>query len=241
MSRRPKYDLIESSHDDIVKATCKIATHNTLRYELSDGSVCYQLHDTVVVQIFSDGKFKLDSGGWRTVTTKARMNEFMPSAFNLHQERGVWYLMRGYWNDPDRERVSYYDGMVVDPSQPLVEEGAGAEEAQRVKGLIKKIGAYCRALRKHIEKNGVPMPNNGDCWFCMMQDVETGKSLGESSGDKDHLISHLDEKYIHGSLIWRALISRRPEQGAATIMQMGFVDIIVGEVRNYFKRQLGIA
>ena len=133
------------------------------------------------------------------------------------------------------------DGMVVDPSQPLVEEGAGAEEAQRVKGLIKKIGAYCRALRKHIEKNGVPMPNNGDCWFCMMQDVETGKSLGESSGDKDHLISHLDEKYIHGSLIWRALISRRPEQGAATIMQMGFVDIIVGEVRNYFKRQLGIA
>lgn len=42
---------------------------------------CYgiQLHATVVVYILPSGNYKLNSGGWTTVTTQSRLNQFSPA------------------------------------------------------------------------------------------------------------------------------------------------------------------
>lgn len=69
-----------------------------------------QLHDTCVVIIHADGMYTLHSGGWRTVTTKARINEFSPAI--VYQKDFVWYLM--YWDNGERESIEFYEGIRVD-------------------------------------------------------------------------------------------------------------------------------
>jgi hypothetical protein len=53
-------------------------------------SIGILLHQTYVVTYHRDGRIILNSGGWRTVTTKARINEFSPAS--VHQKDFAWYL-----------------------------------------------------------------------------------------------------------------------------------------------------
>jgi len=79
------------------------------------------------------------------------------------------------------------------------------------------------------------MPNNGDCWHCLFRDKQ-GKTMGELSSS-DHLLQHLKEGYIHGSLIINALKSvgyRLPE---VILDNRGSV---IQAVRRYFYKSLGI-
>ena len=58
------------------------------------GAVRVQYHDTVVARRAPDGLVTLDTGGWRTVTTRLRMNqfanEFCGGRFHVHQHKGAW-------------------------------------------------------------------------------------------------------------------------------------------------------
>ena len=40
------------------------------------GALCCVYHNTCVAKRMANGTIKLNSGGWRTVTTKLRMNQF---------------------------------------------------------------------------------------------------------------------------------------------------------------------
>lgn len=88
------------------KAQKKIGNNTTLRRV--DGyrfAIC--LHSTDVVEICMDGNYILNSGGWRTVTTKSRINQYSP--IGVCQKKGVWYI-----NDQP-----FRDGMRIDPSGKL--------------------------------------------------------------------------------------------------------------------------
>lgn len=61
-----------------------------------------RLHNTIVVTIHPDNTYTLNSGGWRTVTTKARINEYCP--VRVYQNKQNWYAGHG---EP------FYDGMTV--------------------------------------------------------------------------------------------------------------------------------
>lgn len=62
--------------------------------QVQDGSTRVTYHQTTVVQ-FSADLIVLNSGGWRTATTKSRMNQ-ASNQFNLgyhvYQEKKVWYV-----------------------------------------------------------------------------------------------------------------------------------------------------
>jgi hypothetical protein len=66
-----------------------------------------QYHATKVVQ-WDDRKIILNSNGWQTYTTKARMNQtsnqFM-LGFSIYQENFKWYVLH------KGKTVPYYDGM----------------------------------------------------------------------------------------------------------------------------------
>jgi hypothetical protein len=53
------------------RTTRKVA--NNTRLVADDGAVAVRLHRTDVVVFFSDGRMLIDTGGWDTVTTRARM------------------------------------------------------------------------------------------------------------------------------------------------------------------------
>jgi hypothetical protein len=76
--------------------------NNTYAYIQADGSVAIELHGTNVVVIYPDNSVMLNSGGWRTHTTKKRINQYSP--VKIYQEKYQWYLNDG---------TEFQDRMVV--------------------------------------------------------------------------------------------------------------------------------
>lgn len=50
-------------------------------------------HNTVVVEIHINGKYVLRSGGWKTVTTKKRINTYSP--VKVYQKNFEWFTADG--------------------------------------------------------------------------------------------------------------------------------------------------
>lgn len=77
----------------------KLANNTTLVAISEGGSLAYavKLHATNVVIIYPDDSVRLFSGGWRTVTTKQRINSFSP--IGIYQVNRTWRI------NPDTEFV----------------------------------------------------------------------------------------------------------------------------------------
>lgn len=59
-----------------------------------DSATAVVYHGTYVV-VFTDKQVSLNSGGWRTVTTKARMNlasDEFNLGFSVYQRKGKWFV-----------------------------------------------------------------------------------------------------------------------------------------------------
>jgi hypothetical protein len=67
--------------------------NNTYAYIEHDGSVSIALHGTVVVRIYPNGLYKLNSGGYHTSTTKKRINQYSP--VKVYQKNFEWFLSDG--------------------------------------------------------------------------------------------------------------------------------------------------
>lgn len=73
-------------------------------------------HGTCVVRAHPDGSVVLNTGGYYTATTKARINEYSPAS--VFQDKGVWYVTGraadGGCDHSKAARVKFYDGIRVD-------------------------------------------------------------------------------------------------------------------------------
>jgi hypothetical protein len=79
--------------------------NNTYAEILHDGTVAIKLHNTYVVKINPNGTYTLNSGGWQTVTTKDRINQYSPRY--VFQKNYEWFVKI---ND---KIYPFMDGMVV--------------------------------------------------------------------------------------------------------------------------------
>ena len=82
--------------------------NNTYLVDL-ENRIVIRLHNTNVVTFYEDGRTLLNSGGWKTVTTKDRMNKYLPVPWKVFQEKFEWYL----WNWKTKEKREYQDNMFV--------------------------------------------------------------------------------------------------------------------------------
>ena len=60
-----------------------------------DGILRVTYHGTDVVTVGPNGSVGLSTGGWRTVTTKARMNQASNQfdlGYTVYQEKGDWFV-----------------------------------------------------------------------------------------------------------------------------------------------------
>ncbi len=68
----------------------------TARTQLTvNGTRHYVYHSTAVVIVNPDNSIRLDSGGWRTVTTLRAMNQASAQddlGFRVFQRRGGWFV-----------------------------------------------------------------------------------------------------------------------------------------------------
>ncbi len=73
----------------------KIGTVATTVARDEDGILRVTYHGTPVVTVHPNGKIVLDTGGWRSVTTKTRMNQAshqLNLGFTVYQRDFDWYV-----------------------------------------------------------------------------------------------------------------------------------------------------
>lgn len=217
-------------------ATQKKIANNTVARKTEDGSIAICLHNTDIITFRPDGRVTVNTSGFRTKTTKARINSFLPSPFpRLYQAKGVWH-----WTGAG----VYADGDTFGPRGALLTKAGKNDEAKRIADLTKRINKYAALCAKSLP---LPMPSGGDDWFSAFR-TEDGKTLGEATNNTSHLESNMEENYVVPSLVLRALEATNAGDlvKAATFGKCpGFVETarhyVKTSVRRYMKARFGLA
>lgn len=200
---------------------------NNTRVHKVGNNFAVKLHDTDVVTYFPDGTVELNSGGWRTMTTKARINAYLgDEKLRVWSDRGRWYVYAFVesaelvhvsdehpdWDYHPIEHVKlglFFDGIRIKDGKILnpMPEAKSARQIQREARIGKAIDKYVTAYMAALAK-GMPVPGSGDCWGCYFRTGNTSGPVpdGMFSG---HLESHLKERYYVPSLILVALIDKK--------------------------------
>lgn len=85
----------------------QLSSHKTAIYKNPRG-IAIVYHETAIVE-FNDNRIKLNSGGWRTVTTKRKMNQTANQfglGYEVKQKGGNWFVTL-----PTGETVPFHDGI----------------------------------------------------------------------------------------------------------------------------------
>lgn len=91
-------------------------------------------------------------------------------------------------------------------------QSGGAFEIVRHAGKQPEPDPASKFAKRFVDalyRGKVGLPGNGDCWYCLMHDIKTGKPVG----GKEHIESHIEENYFVPSLLVYAL------QSAGTVVQ----------------------
>lgn len=222
-------------HTTVITGKPKTVARSTFQYTRQDGAKVTRLHFTDIIFEYPDGSFMVTTGGWKTITTKDRLNNHMPRGWNIYSQKGVWFVTR------NGERVPFFDGMILPHDFKPHEGDAKAREQYALK---KKIDSFVNRTAKNGQP--LPVPSSGDCWFCSMFFKETGSKF-QANGkppheDTDHLLSHVEEGYMHGSLIVNAMrYAGYADVGISLHLQFADHGTIRRAVKRYLYRKLGLA
>lgn len=180
--------------------------NNTYLQKRPDGSIAVRLHATDVVTYKQDGAVVFNSGGWQTPTTKDRINNFSP--VSIYQDKGIWYVQNGSGNWD--KSIVYADGLTY-------KDGKFTGQGEDQTGLRKKVQKFAAEYIRKLAAGEIPAPGSGDCWGCLMKATDGTRPMG----GRDHMLSHIEEKYYVPSMIVRAFETF----GAAPVQQWGLAEI----------------
>ena len=221
--RQTKKEMLQGIEDKVQSS--RIIGNNTLGIFYKDGTEAIRFHSTDVLSA-KGGVVTLNSGGWKTTTTKDRINGFLRHfdvPLYIQQRNHQWFIGEGV----------FYDGMQFrndEQISPIMKDNADGRSK-----MLKRIRKYC-AL---ITKDNLPFPDSGDCWYCLMKTDKDKKTLGDAFGDISHLISHLEEGYVVGSLLVNAMreAGYRNEQ-ISFHYQLKLVDTFKRVLKKYLIKRL---
>jgi hypothetical protein len=229
----------------------KPIANNTRLMDVGAGCYAVRLHSTDVLTYAPDGSVTYHASGWRTVTTKQRMNEYGADGFRVYSNRGQWRLYAYGRRDASGEVQSwpYADGITVHADGSVT--GAGEDTARELAQLRRRASEYARGYVSAMFAGEVEAPSAGDCFYCAMAEVSTGRPLGRAVGDTSHMAMHLAERYYVPSLIHNAARELGASQAArAAIAELqsgnpsGWAPIVRDQltrlVRRYVLRELGM-
>jgi hypothetical protein len=262
---------MSDTHKNLVAAlrgrTSRKVDNNTYARRLDSGAVVLRLHKTDIMTAEPDGSVVIRSGGWRTVTTKARLNDYLKDGLSISQARGIWYWHRrhsyteaeGYqWE----KLPAFSEGDVIGQRGALRSAAVAGSVAAALK-LSREVNAYAKLCAAAVP---LAMPGGGDCFYCQFTVAGTPSklpaagyvcakpeaalpvTLGDASGSAEHLRSHMAEGYVVPSLVFHAL----KECGAGDLILSGAFGQwagvaglarghVIRAVRRYLKRRLALA
>ncbi len=76
------------------------------------GTIHVRLHATNIVTFYAcTDSVRVNTGGWQTITTRERMNRYLPEGFRVFNSKRVMWM-----GLPDGTRVEFQDGFLCIPS-----------------------------------------------------------------------------------------------------------------------------
>lgn len=99
---------------EILQGRDSIKLGNNTWLEDFDGGVAVRLHDTRIVKFWLDGSITLQTGGYRTVTTKERLNQFVKGI--VFQQAHKWYVATAHTEEGRidfNKKIPFYEGINV--------------------------------------------------------------------------------------------------------------------------------
>lgn len=203
---RTKADLLRFVTKPIQSS--RLSARSTLAINYADGSKAIRYHDTDVVT-FKKNKVILNSGGFRTSTTKARMNEHLKmSNLTVFTDKGIWYVCPiGNWD----QKEYFYDGITFDVTGKLLSKSKAP--------VLKKINNTKKAIARFVKQvdklNNIPMPN----------------------GEEVKVSAKLLNTEVSGDLIYQALYERN-YNNPYVIMEMNCKTFIKCALRRFLMKSL---
>jgi uncharacterized protein YegP (UPF0339 family) len=184
---------------DVESVKSKFVAQNTIEYIRENGERVIRLHLTDIITFKTNGDIVLNSGGYRTVTTKDRINKFLPPGWHIWQEKRIWYLNRlkdrktmTWTNNKD---IVFNDGRTLHKRGRVSGKGPSPKELLKLQG---KIAKYVHGYMGELFAGNVPAPSGGDCWSCLFFDKMPNP-------DSSHILCHFDEPYYVPTLLMRAV------------------------------------
>jgi hypothetical protein len=189
------------------------------RHDASGYPIIIRQWNTDIYTLTPDNIATLHVDGWYTVTTKQRLNDLLPMNMGIYSEKGRWFVLTrkpypGGWPlNLTGEGEPFADGIQINVETSEIVANPNVpdwikEDAENTR-MKRKIAAYVKGLTDEKVRELYEQAKNnevvGDCFYCLMQDVETKKPLGDETGNTEHLLSHIDEKYYMISLNLNAL------------------------------------
>jgi hypothetical protein len=170
---------------------------NNTYLERRGADIAVRLHATDVLVFRPDNSVVYNSGGWRTVTTKERMNSYGADGRWIWQDKGIWSIgTRG-------RRKLYEDGVIITANGKII-GGGDSRKAKAELRRRKEVQSYCKRFALALVEGKVKPPGAGDCFYCQMVEVDSKKPLGDATNNHDHLQSHIKESYFVPSLLVNA-------------------------------------
>jgi len=174
----------------------KIA-NNTYAERRGD-AIAIRLHSTDILTFNANGSVAVNTGGWKTVTTKARLNDYLPNGFRIYQTKGIWYWYQ--YNGQFHTLGQFTDGDKISLNGKLEIQAKPSDESKALK-FRKRVNKYAQRCADALP---LSEPGNGDCLYCHFV-TDDGKALGDSFKDTSHLESHMNEGYVVPSLVFHAM------------------------------------
>lgn len=191
-----------SYYDGLLVGRCKESKKlelNTYAKRLDDKTIAIRLYDTDVVLYKDNGVVELNSGGFRTVTTKDRINKYSP--LRLQQVKSVWYVMGQETETMFFDGIQFRDNKAINAKSEAKQD----KEVKRISKSKKLARDYANGFIEALKSGAVGLPSGGDCWFCCLREVGN-MTLGDINNNVDHIKAHIEESYFVPSLAVNAVL-----------------------------------
>jgi len=105
VSRKAAFEAEGISRSRLISKSCRVIDY-------INGDKTIRLYSTDILK-FQGDKIVLNSGGYNTVTTKARINQFLPAGLRVYQDNYKWYIYdyRGMDDITGAKKIEFFDGI----------------------------------------------------------------------------------------------------------------------------------
>lgn len=126
-----KHLSMDKMIEKLDKGNGPVVVGNETVARLEGGQILVSLFGNHIMSIDRETKdVTVTSAGWMTMTTKDRLNWFLPAGCYVYQEKGAWYIKtpRGTWGFKDNALITT-TGSVLHAGDPVDgDDGEGDAE-----------------------------------------------------------------------------------------------------------------